>query len=221
MTRRIPVERIIIIGAGGFGREVLAIIRDAGKLAPAGFLDADPQRRGAMIDGCAVLGRDDMLTDLKTDGVTAVFVAVADPRLRKDLFATCRKVGLNLPGIVHPKAYLADTTVLGEGSILYPAAVVMPGCRLGDGVLINAGATVGHDCRIGSFCNLNPGVHVGGRVVLQEGAFIGLGASLRERITVGEYATIGAGSVVLNDVGSHAICFGVPARERTAVTTKS
>lgn len=208
------MRRLVILGAGGFGREVLGLIRDIGAFDVVGFLDQDPSLLSATVDGCAVLGNDEALAELVRRSVNCAYVALAEPRARKRAFDACCRLGLDLPTLVHPNAYLSPQARLGRGSVLYPGCVVMPGCVIGDGVLINAGVTIGHDATIADFCNLNPGVRLAGRVTLRGGVFVGMGACLRERITVAEYAVIGAGSVVLTDVSPHATCYGVPAREQ-------
>lgn len=208
------MTRLVIIGAGGFGREVLGIARDIGAFDVVGFLDQDLSLYGTVIDGCAVLGDDGALADLARRSVSCACVALGEPRARKRAFDACRQLGLDLPTLVHPNAYLSPQARLGQGDVLYPGCVVMPGCVIGNGVLINAGVTIGHEATIADFCNLNPGVRLGGRVTLREGVFVGMGACLRERVTVAENAVIGAGSVVLHDVSPNATCYGVPAREQ-------
>lgn len=208
------MTRLVIIGAGGFGREVLGIARDIGGFDVVGLLDQDPSLHGTVIDGCAILGDDRALAELARRSGTSACVALGEPRARKRAFEACEKLGLELPSLVHPNAYLSPQSRLGRGAVLYPGCVVMPGCVIGNGVLINAGATIGHEAIIEDFCDLNPGVRLGGRVTLREGVFVGMGACLRERVTVAEHAVIGAGSVVLHDVSPNATCYGVPAREQ-------
>lgn len=207
------MTRLVIIGAGGFGREVLGIVRDIGGFDVVGFLDQDLSLHGTVIDGCAILGDDGALADLARRSVSAC-VALGEPRARQRAFDACQQLGLDLPTLVHPNAYLSPQARLGQGVVLYPGCVVMPGCVIGNSVLINAGVTIGHDATIADFCNLSPGARLAGRVSLHEGVFVGMGACLRERITVAEYAVIGAGSVVLHDVSPNATCYGVPAREQ-------
>lgn len=212
------MKKIAIIGAGGFGREVLGIIRDIGSLRPVGFLDNNSHLIGKTIDGCTVLGNDYMLRDLVSQGIDSVFIALSDGRIRKRLYSMCTEIGLYLPNLVHPMAYVSSETHIGHGNVFYPGCVVMPGCQIGNCVLVNAGATIGHDSKIGDFCNINPGANVAGRVTLQEGVFVGIGACLRENVTVSEYAIIGAGSVVVTDVPGNTTFYGVPARERSKLT---
>jgi len=49
-------------------------------------------------------------------------------------------------------------------------------------------------------------------VVIGEGVWMGAGAKILDGVTVGDHAVIGAGAVVRDDVPSHAIAVGIPAR---------
>ncbi len=205
-------RNIIIVGAGGFGREILSIIRDISGFQPVGFLDSDQNLHGVTIDGCSILGDDGILEIVRAERqADSVFIAVSDARIRKHLFKTCVQLEFRIPNLIHPQAYLSSVSTIGIGNVFYPGCIIMVGCQIGNGNLINAGATVGHETTIGDFCTINPGAHVAGRAQIKEGAFVGIGGSIKEKLVISEYAVIGAGSAVVKDVPAYTTVYGVPA----------
>ena len=204
-------EKIVIIGAGGFGREVFALI-DKDIFEVAGFID-----NGSVPDTrlpAPVLGNDSIIPHLKSRQISSVFIAIGNMQVRRKLFDIVRKAGLSLPSVIHKSATVLTSIPIGEGIIVYPAVVVMNDCSIGDGVLLNSGVTLGHDVSIGDFSNINPGAHVAGQVQIGQNTMIGIGASIRENINIGNRVIAGAGSVIIKDVPDDTTVYGVPAKKR-------
>ena len=201
-------KKIVILGAGGFGREVATLLKDCGYQVP-GFLD---QLR-KLPDGLPpVLGDDSLLETLLEQGVNNLAIAVAEPEIRKKLFKKVKKMGFSLPAIVHPKAYVAESVSVKEGCIIYPMAVIMNGCRLRESCLINSNVSLGHDTEIGAFSNINPGARLGGNIVVGEQCYIGIGATVIEKLTIGSNSVIAAGACAIKDIPKSVMCAGVPAQ---------
>lgn len=88
-------KKVLIIGAGKCGRSVLAAIRQKPTegLEPVGFIDDDPQKIGAIIDGLKVVGDSSNIADLITQhNLRLVIVAIPhykSPLLLKTLTKIC------------------------------------------------------------------------------------------------------------------------------------
>jgi sugar O-acyltransferase (sialic acid O-acetyltransferase NeuD family) len=202
-------KSIVIIGGGGFAREVFSLI-DRTIYDIAGFIDNDEQNSGLP---APLIGNDSMIHDLKVKGIADyACIAVGNMKVRRRLFELAKTSGLQLPPIMYRNAVWLSTVVPGEGSVIYPGVVVMNDCTIGSGTLLNSGVTLGHDVTIGNFSNINPGAHLAGRVHIGEETMIGIGASVRDSISIGSYVTIGAGSVVVNDIPDSSVAYGVPAK---------
>jgi sugar O-acyltransferase (sialic acid O-acetyltransferase NeuD family) len=201
--------KVVIVGAGGFGREVADLARAAG-LAVIGFV-------GSTVVGdppltLPLLGGDDVLPALRPRGLAdAALVAVGEARVREKLLTLCENAGLELPPLVHASASILTAIPMGPGALVYPGVVVMTDCRIGRGVLLNSGATLGHDVVVGDCASVNPGANIAGRVEIGARTVIGIGASVRERITIGADTTVGAGAVVVTDLPAGVVAYGVPA----------
>lgn len=210
---------VVVVGAGGMGREAgawVADAHDAGTLGPLiGFVDDDATRHGGRIDGLPVLGGTNWLKG--RDDIAAV-VAVGQPTIRQELMERLELWGVALTSLLHPSSLVGPGTSLGVGSILCPGTVLTRDIRLGRGVIVNYGAALGHDAQIGEFSFIAPGVHVAGNVTVGARCWIGVGSSIVQGVTMGADVVIGAGAVVVSDLPNGVTALGVPARPREGVT---
>jgi len=208
-------QKVAIIGAGGFGREILDIFEVDNERRNVwsilGFIDDSPLTKGETIRGYPVLGNVEWFSKSEAEDVKTV-VAVGDNLVRKKIVEKARSYGAKFCNIVHPSVILTPHIKLGEGIIIAAGCIFTNNIRIQDHVIINLDVTVGHDTIIEDFVNLNPGVHVNGSNKIQEGAYIGSGAVTIENITIGKWSIIGAGAVVVNDIPEKVVAVGVPAK---------
>jgi sugar O-acyltransferase (sialic acid O-acetyltransferase NeuD family) len=213
-----PATDLIIIGAGGLGREVaqlvaaLNITRQNWNLL--GFLDDADSLQGAEFEGSPVLGK---LHDLATwPPTTSVVVTTGSPRnyfLKKNLVKRLCLPEERFARLVHPTASIGTTVHIGPGSVVLAGVVATADVSVGAHVSIMPGVVLTHDDRVSDYATLASGARLAGGVSVCEGAYIGAGALVKEDITIGEWATIGMGAVVLDDVGPFEVWAGVPARK--------
>ena len=183
-------DRLVIVGAGGHGREALAIARavnrDRDRWHVIGLVDDGAPDNLVPVDDANLLGTTDFLID---HGDAAPAIALVDP-----------------------SAWLGDDVDLAEGVIVHPGAICTTNVRVGLHSHVNCGVIVSHDCRIGDFVSLSPGVKLNGAVTVGDGAFLGTGAIVLPGRSIGQDAVVGAGAVVIDDVAPGATVVGVPAR---------
>lgn len=204
---------IVILGAGGHGRVVLDIIRQARSHHPVGFLDSNPATHGRRIDGLPVLGSTDCLADLARRGIRGATIAIGDNGVRRAMSDAVEQAGLEIVNCIHPSAQLATTVSIGKGVVLAAGALVCAHCQIGDYAILNTGCIVDHESMIGTAAHVCPGVRLAGHVTVESGAFIGIGATVIQNVRVGFESVVGAGSVVIRDVAPMTTVVGVPARE--------
>lgn len=206
---------VYIIGAGGFGREVLNWIRGNPEQTSredwhiAAFLDANPSALDGFDIDLGVIGDPAVFTPSENDRFVC---AVGDPATKLRLCQQMRARGGKFVTIVASNVIVGSECKIGEGCILCPGVVVTTHVTLGENVVLNVHSSVGHDAIIGNGCTLSGHADVTGQAVLEEGVFMGSHACVLPGIKVGSYAKIGAGSVVTRNVAPNTTVFGVPAK---------
>jgi sugar O-acyltransferase (sialic acid O-acetyltransferase NeuD family) len=203
------VRPAVILGAGGFGREVLAYALACGEWDVVGFLDRNPRALDGLNCPCPILG-DPLQAALPADAV--ILCAIGDPRTKLSLCRELRERGATFATLIHPSAIVGPDCRLGTGCILGPYSVLTSHVFLGDFVAINAFSGAGHDAVIGDGVTLSAHCDATGGAVLDEGAFLGTHAAVLPRVRVGAYAVVGAGSVAFHNVPPNTTVLGVPAR---------
>ena len=203
---------LLILGAGSHARVVLDCLRALGREDEIlGMVEVmgNGALWGKRLDGCPVMGGMGVLRRLKA---RSAVLGYGENARRAELLAAARRLGLELPVLVHPDASVSMRARLGPGTVVLAGAAVVTGARLGAGVVVNTGATVDHDDRLGDCVHVAPGAHLSGAVSVGREAWIGVGASVREGIRIGARATVGAGAAVVKDVPAGLTVVGVPAR---------
>lgn len=211
-------ERIIIVGAGGFGREVLLWAEHAWPghvTAIAGFLSADPTRLEGTGCPLPILGDPEEFSPRPGDrfilgiGIPHVRRRVTEPLVRrKAVFLT----------LVHPTAIVAPTAHIGTGAVVAPQAIVSAAARLGDFAVLNYHASLAHDAAAGDFSVLSPYATLGGGARIGADVFLALRASVGPGKSVGDRGVVSAHSCVLFDAPPDALVYGVPGRLGPAVS---
>lgn len=166
------MKRLIILGAGGYGRTVADVAAQTGTYSGIFFLDDQVQ-------GAAVLGK---CADFEgvADENTDFYPAFGNNVSRLNWIKRLKEAGCSVPVIVHPQAYVSPAVQLWPGTVILPKAVVNTGCQVKTGCIVNCGAIVDHDC------------------VLESGVHICLGAIVKAENRIATCMKIEAGEIVMN-----------------------
>jgi sugar O-acyltransferase (sialic acid O-acetyltransferase NeuD family) len=208
------MRRLIIIGAGGFGREVLEWARECAAYGKeweiGGFLDDRPDalQNTPAVD-LPILGN---THDYEPRPEDCFLCAMGTPALRARMRKRFEAKGAVFTRLIHESCVVGRRVDLGPGVILCPRVVLTCDIVIGANTALNVASAVGHDavigedCQISSFCDITGYVAIGNRVLL------GSRASIIPSKRVGDEAIVGAGSVVVSDVPGAVTVFGNPAR---------
>lgn len=204
-----PADELYLIGAGGFGREVVGWLMEIGTPV-AGFLDIDKSALSAFPDFPVRVVGDD--ADWVVEPHHKFLVTVGEPMLKRIVINRLLARGGRLHTAISPKASVSPHAQIGPGCIIGGNCGIAAHARLGIGVTMIALCTIGHDARIGDFCQISSHCEVSGDAALGEGVMMGSHAVVLPHATVGEYAIVGAGSVVVRSAPARTTVFGVPAK---------
>lgn len=195
--------RLVIHGAGGHAKVVLAAALDAGH------------------EIVAVIGLPGGVTSLlghpvveSADGVESdgFIVGIGDNSERKRVFEECVALGETPVTVVHPSCVVGPEVKIGAGAFLAPGVVVNVGAVIGENAIVNTGATVDHDSVVGSHAHVGPGCNLCGATRIGEGALMGVGGCVIPQRSVGDWSVVGAGAAVVSDLDAGGRYAGVPAR---------
>lgn len=199
-----PLGDVVIVGAGGHAKVVIATVRAAGGEVAAVY-DDDERRWGSRVLDVTVQGpvSEDALKD------TPAIIAVGSNRARR---AMTKRFEGRWVTVCHPSAVVHPSVRLGPGTVVFAGVVIQPDTTVGAHSIINTAASVDHDCAVGDFVHLGPGVRLCGGVRIAEGALLGVGANVAPNVELGAWSTAGAGAVCVTDVPGGMTVVGVPAR---------
>ena len=209
------MKDIAIFGVGGFGREVLALIKDINKVKPTwnivGFFD-DGYEKGLTINGYPTFGTAEDLN--KWDKEIAIAISIGNPVIKKKILDKIHNPQVSYPTLIHPTAWIGDDDFIeiGKGCIICAGNLITTNIKIQDFVILNLGCTVGHDTVIKDYSAFMPSVNISGEVTIGEGVYVGTGAKIINQLEIGDYAIIGAGAVVAKTIPPRCTAVGVPAK---------
>lgn len=201
---------LVIAGASGHAKVIIDLIRAEGRYQVVGLVDLDPTPR--KVAGVDVIGAEELLPSLRSQGIAHAFVGVGANKARLAIGRRLEGLGFTLANAVSPAAVLSPSTHLGHGVAIMAGAVVNADSRIDDLAILNTRASLDHDGHIGEGAHVAPGCALAGNVTVERLAFLGVGTAVIPGITIGEAAMVGAGACVVRNVPARAQVRGVPAR---------
>lgn len=207
------MKSVVIIGAGGFGREVLEIFKDQNKKKKQwnilGFIDDNKNFHGKIINKIPVLGGLDWFKEHNDVGCVC---AIGTSEVRKEIVGKLQKMNVIFYNAIHPSVIMSEFIELGEDVIIGAGTILTVNIKIGNHVIINLNCIVGHDTVIEDYCSIQPTVAINGYNHLSEGVYVGTGATFIHEQSVGAWSIIGAGSVVVRSIPEGVIAVGVPSK---------
>lgn len=208
---------IVIVGAGGFGREAHDVIEAINEAAGAevwrfqGFIDDAVHHPELLASRGPILGGTDALATLPP--TVRYVIGIGNGRVRRAIDAKATALGMEAAVLVHPAATMGRHGIeLAPGTIVCSHVSLTTGIQLGRHVHLNLNVTVGHDAVLEDYATVNPGATISGNVVIGTEAMIGTNAAIIQGMTVGARSVIGAAAGVVRPIPADVVAVGIPAK---------
>lgn len=176
------MDKLLLIGAGGFGRVVLEA---AERQYECAFVDDGLEAR-TTVCGIPVVGHLADLAELRKH-YDNVIVTIGNNKLREKIYSDIKALHFSCPNIVSPSAFISKFASIGCGCVILNNAVIQNGAMVGNGVLVNSGVEIGHDSSVDD------------NSIVYANTVIRTGAKVGKRARIGSNATIGNNVLVPDD----------------------
>lgn len=176
------MTKLLIVGAGGFGRVVLEHVTSEYDCA---FLDDGPEV-GTIVDGVPIIGKTNELNNWFGE-YRHLIIAIGNNSLREKIYEKAKEIGYSFPTIVHSSAYISPHAQVGDGTIILNNAVVQNGAKAGFGLIMNPGTELHHDSEVGNY------------VLIYTNSVVRSLTRVGNRVWIGSNVTVGTGAILPDD----------------------
>ena len=194
------VKDIVIIGTGGLGREVAALIESINLVQLQwnilGFFD-DFEIKNE-INGYPVLGKTDDLNYFSKE-ISVVF-AIGNPKVKKSIYDKISNSKLNFPTLIHPSAQINSVkwVELGKGIVINANCVLTVNIKISDFVYVNSSVVLSHDVSVGNFSMLMPGVCISAGATIGNCVYLGNGVRIDTPVKIADESIVPMGTLLTN-----------------------
>ena len=209
------MENILIIGAGGFGREVEWLINrinnsNNNQWNLIGYVDDNIQKGTAITKLKVVYNTDELL---KLEEKTNVVIAIGNAKVRKLIYNKIKEnKNLSFPNLVDPSAIIGEVD-MGIGNIICAGTIATVNIKINNFNIINLDCTIGHDDVLTDFITVYPSVNISGNTTINEVVEIGTGTQIIQGKNICSNVIIGAGAVVVKDIAEEGTYVGIPVKK--------
>ena len=208
-------DKLIIVGAGGFGREVAWLVErincSKATWELLGFLDDNTNLQQHVINGYPVLG---MVDDAIQYPEASFVCAIGAAKVRQKVVSRLTAINPNIKfgTLVDPSVVMSAYNQIGDGTIICAQTILTVNIRIGRHVIVNLDCTIGHHVVLEDFVTVYPSANISGDVRVGECCELGTGMQILQGKTIGSHSIVGIGSVVVWDIPEDCVAVGNPAR---------
>jgi sugar O-acyltransferase (sialic acid O-acetyltransferase NeuD family) len=208
------MKNLVIVGAGGFGREVLNLAIDCNKLMNnyniKGFVDDNIFALDNFTGYPPVLSS---IKEYKIEKDDVFVCAIGNIQLKKEICSYLLQNGANFTNLIHPSSRININARIGNGVLIFMNSNISNDCFIGDFVTIQGYVGLGHDTVIGEWSHINTYSFTGGGVTLGNEVLLNTRSTILPKVTICSNAVVGACSLVVRSINEPITVFGIPAKK--------
>ena len=208
------MKHLLIVGARGWGREILAATVHTkayinGEFDIKGFLDSKTDAfEGLKGTYPPIISSPE---DYVVQADDVFFIAMGDPKWRKHYADIIEKKGGHFISIIGKNSYVNPTATIGEGSYISTQAVISDNVVIGKHVAVHIFCDIGHNAKIGDFSTIESYCFIGGGAEIGSHSTMHVRSTLIRQKKIGNNVDVGSHSLVTRNIKDGLHVFGVPA----------
>lgn len=189
----------VIIGAGGFAREVQMEVKMQYGNDLKMYVDDQYWVEGLF-----------KISEFNPETQSAL-IAIGSPADKKLMLAKLPE-NTTFWNYISPRAYV-NNLVLGVGNFICAGVIITTDVTIGNHVHLNLQTTVGHDAVIGDFVTTAPSVNISGNVTIGNGVYLGTKSCVREKLSICDDVILGMNAGVVSNIEESGVYVGTPAEK--------
>lgn len=200
------MKDLIIVCAGGFGREVYYMAKSIGKWNIKGFIDDNLHALDGVNIALPIIGT---IKDWQPSKNEVFALGVSNPKTKESIVGLMKAKGAKFETLIAPHSRIIETTTIGEGCII--SGSIGDCVKIGNFVNV-MGSMIGQDSTIDDFSTTTGFTNIASAYIGKR-VFLGSHSVILNGKKVGDDAFVCAGSIVFSNVKAGTKVFGNPAKK--------
>jgi len=200
-------SNIIIVGGGNYTKMCIDLVLQMKVFNLVGIVYTK-KSPGSSLMNIPVIGSTEDLENIFNNEAKLAVVGIGgldNQMSRLDLFNRLKSIGYQCPNIIHPKAIVEPSVLLGEGNHIMGGALVGSCALLSNNIIVNSNSVISHDCIIHDNVHVTPGAILAGTVEVGENTIIGMGVTVFYNCKIGNNVIITNGKHIFNNIDDNKI----------------
>jgi len=204
---------MLIVGAGGFAKEILEIFHQKDELQNLAFYDDINFNNSELVFGkFPVLRNENQVKEFFKINGYEFTIGIGNPHLRQRMYDKFILLNGQFASTISTRANVGSYEInILEGCNILDNAIVSNSAYIGRGCIVYYNAMITHDCIVNDFVELSPGATLLGGCIIGSHVQIGANATVLPKVRIGKNSIIGAGAVVNKNIPNNCVAVGVPA----------